>query len=66
LAEGPLDLGQKTFRRHENKKNVGRKPNGFRIEDPEKTQRQKKVLVEGPMDLGQKTPKRHKDKRKCC
>jgi hypothetical protein len=44
------------------KKNVGRKPNGLRTKDPQKTQKQKRVSIEGLMDLGQKTPRRHKDK----
>ncbi len=38
LVEAPMDLGQKTPRRPpediKTKTNVGRRPNGFRIEDP--------------------------------
>jgi hypothetical protein len=44
------------------KKIVGKRPNGLKIEDPQKTQRRKRVFVKGLMDLGQKTPKRHKNK----
>jgi hypothetical protein len=44
------------------KKNVDRKPNGLRTEDPQKTQRQKRVLVEGPMDLRQNIVRRQRQK----
>ncbi len=47
-----MDLGHKTPRRHKNKRNCWKKLNGLKTEYPQKTRRQKRMLVKGPMDLG--------------
>jgi len=47
-----MDLGQKTPKDTKTKKNVGRRPNGLKTKNPQKTQRQKRMLAKGPMDLG--------------
>ncbi len=62
LVERPMDLEQKTLKRHKDKKKCWQKAQWLRIKDHHKTQKQTRMLVENPMDLGQKTPKNQKDK----
>ncbi len=57
-----MDLGQKTLKRHKTKNIVSKRPNGFRIEDPQRHKDKRDFWQKGLMDLRRNTFKRHKDK----
>ncbi len=63
LVESPMDLGQKTPRKHKDKKKCWQKAQWTQDKRPPKDTKTKESVVKRPKDLRQKTPTKQKQMR---